>query len=426
MPKIKASVLSACVLAAVSGVAHAENANVPMGAVQGAQLHSQTMAADTSAPSPYTLKLQYTGEAWDNMGGLHTGTAYLQNVDAQFAADTGKAFGWTGGRFFIEGFYNSSRSLDTQYDGALQDPSVIDTSGQTMFRLYQAYYDQNLGNTDLLLGLYDMQTEFANTKPMDIFFNGAYAWNTALDQSGGGGLNGPSTFPSTALAFRARQKISNEWSVQGAVLDGMSDSAEYPGINDILMNKKYGILGIGEVDYTPAAAPRTKVMAGYWGYTGKFDTLNETNADGSTHQVYGSDGGYVGAATRLYEQTAHRGLDGFVNIGFADPTVNIVDRTINAGLSYTGPFEARPWDRVGVAFSVAGISDPYRKAQSAAGTPTSGAYETNIEATYRATVNDWLTVQPDIQYTMNPAVDPNLKNDFLVGVHFEIGHLFHM
>ena len=396
---------------------------VPMGATQGAQLHTQQIPAD-AGPSPYQLKLQYTGEAWDNAeGGLHTGTAYLQNLDAQFSVDTDKAFGWTGGRAFFEGFYNSSRSLDTQYVGAAQDPSVIDTSGQTMFRLYQAYYDQNLGNTDLLLGIYDIQTEFGNTKPMDIFFNGAYAWNTALDQSGSQGLNGPSTYPNTAPAFRLRQKLDDQWSVQGAILDGMADSAKYPGVNSVEIGKKEGVFGIGEIDYTPI--PRTKIMVGYWGYTSKFDTLNQTNRDGSTHQVYGSNGGYIGGATRLYTIQGKRGLDGFVNLGVADPTVNQIDRTINLGLNFTGMLEARPLDKFGVAMSVAGASDPYRKAQLAQGDSVEH-YETNFEMTYRAPINDWLTLQPDVQYWIHPNVDPTLKNDLLFGVHFEIGHLFNM
>ena len=56
--------------------------------------------------------------------------------------------------------------------------------------MYQAYYKQDIGNTNLLFGIYDPETEFGITKPMDIFFNGAYAWTTTLDHSG---LNGPST-----------------------------------------------------------------------------------------------------------------------------------------------------------------------------------------------------------------------------------------
>jgi porin len=401
----------------------AADSSTPIGATQGATVHTQDMAADAGT-SPYTLKLQYTGELADNAdGGLKTGSTYMQNVDAQFAVDTGKAFGLTGGRIFLEGFYESPTSLDVNYVGAAQDPSAIDTSGVEMFRLYQAYYDQKLGNTDLLFGVYDTETEFGNTEPMALFFNGAYAWTTTLDQSGQGGLNGPSNYPNTSLAFRARQKINDQWSVEAVVADGMSDSAKYPGVNEFQFQSKDGALGIGEVDYTPSK--HTKVMAGYWGYTSKFDTQNETYRDGSPRQTYGSDGGYIGGATRLWEIQGRRGLDAFANIGLADPVVNQIDRSLNMGLNFDGPFAARPFDKAGIALGIAGDGAAYRKAQIAAGNGVEN-YETNFEATYRAPVNTWLTVQPDVQYWVNPNMDPTLKNDLLFMVHFEIGHLFNL
>ena len=44
--------------------------------------------------------------------------------------------------------------------------------------------------------------------------------------------------------------------------------------------------------------------------------------------------------------------------------------------------------------------------------------------TYRAPINGWLTIQPDIQYWINPDMDPTLKNDLLLLVHVEISHVF--
>jgi porin len=399
----------------VASPAFAGDAAAPAGATSSPQA-----APPQSDPSPYQVKLTYTGEIWDNAtGGIKDGSDYVQNIDAQLAVDTEKAFGWTGGRFFIEGFYASSRSPDTQLVGPIQDPSPIDDGGVQLFRLYQAYYDQTFDKTDLLFGLYDIQTEFAHTQPMNLFFNGAYAWNTALDQSGYGG--NPSTYPNTAPAFRARQTIDDQWSVQGVIADGASDNPNDPKSNAIEISPTYGAFMVGEVDYTPVA--RTKIMAGAWDYTGRFTTLNEFNANGSPRQVYGQAGGYIGAATRLYTQDGKRGLDGFANIGVADRTTLQVDRTLNAGLTYTGLLDIRPQDKIGVAFSIAGVGNPYKASQIAQGNGVEN-YETNFEATYRAKINDWLTLQPDVQYWIHPNVNPAEKNDLILGFHFEIGHLF--
>lgn len=384
----------------------------------GPQLRTQATSAD-HGPSPITLRLQYTGEAAYNVtGGIHNGGTYLNQILGQLHVDTDKAFGWIGGSFVLEGFYENANSLDTQYIGSAQDASLIDTSGVAMFRLYQAYYKQDIGNTNLLFGIYDPETEFGITRPMDIFFNGAYAWTFTLDQSG---LNGPSTYPNTSLAFRVREKLTDHWSVQAAVLDGVPDSLRSPNANAVILNRTNGALLIGEIDYTPSRA--TKIMAGYWHYTGKFSAINQTGADETERQVFGSSGGYIGAATRLYSQTAHRGLDGFVNIGFADGTTNVVDGSLNLGVTYTGLLDARPYDRLGVAAGIARASSAYRAMQIESGARFKN-YETNLELTWRAPITKWLTVQPDIQYWINPGMTPALKNDLLLMVHFEISHVF--
>jgi porin len=420
---IKSSIISACVLFAAVSIhysARADDVAVPAAdtASPGPQLRAQSKAAD-NGPSPITLRLQYTGEAADNpVGGLHNGTTYMNNILGQLHVDTAKALGWTGGSFVLEGFYENADSLDTQYVGAAQDPSVIDTSGVAMFRLYQAYYKQDLGSTNVLFGIYDLETEFGATKPMDIFFNGAYAWTATLDQSG---LNGPSTYPNTSLALRIREKFGSQWSVQAAVLDGVPDSVKYPSANPVNINRTAGALLIAEVDYVPTRT--TKILAGYWDYTGRFTSLNQTDADGSQRQVFGSSGGYIGGTTRLYSQTARRGLDGFLNIGFGSSATQQIDRSLNVGLTYTGLLDSRPFDKLGVAVGIARAGNPYKQMQIASGAGVE-TYETNFELTYRAPITRWLTIQPDIQYWINPDMDPTLKNDLLFLVHFEISHVF--
>lgn len=399
-------------------IAQAPTAQAPAAQAQGPQLRAQTQAAN-NGPSPITLRLQYTGEVADNaIGGIHDGATYMNQILAQLHIDTGKAFGWTGGNFVLEGFYENADSLDTQYVGAAQDPSLIDSSGVAVFRLYQAYYKQDIGKTNVLVGIYDAETEFGVTRPMDVFFNGAYAWTTTLDQSG---VNGPSTYPSTSLGIRIHQTLTDQWSIQGAVLDGVPDSVKYQNINAVNINRAAGALLLAEVDYVPIRT--SKIMAGYWDYTGEFAALNQTSANGMQRMVYDSAGGYIGGSTRLYSQTARRGLDAFVNLGFASAKTDQIDRSLNIGFTYTGLLDDRPFDRLGFAVGIARAGNAYKEMQIAAGNGVRN-YETNFELTYRAPINRWLTVQPDIQYWINPGMDPMLKNDLLFLVHFEISHVF--
>ncbi len=76
---------------------------------------------------------------------------------------------------------------------------------------------------------------------------------------------------------------------------------------------------------------------------------------------------------------------------------------------------------LGVAMAING--DPYKATQVAAGTPAADA-ETNIELTYRAPVTSWLTLQPDLQYVVDPGTSSTLDDAFVAGLRFEIAFEF--
>ena len=203
----------------------------------------------------------------------------------------------------------------------------------------------------------------------------------------------------------------------------MPDSAKDPRVNSVNINKTNGALLIAELVYLPSRY--TKIMAGYWDYTGQFQSQDRFDSSGGPRQVSGADGGYIGGATRLYSQSAHRGLDAFANLGCADSETQQIDGSLSAGLTYTGLLGARPFDKLGVAVGIARASSPYKRMQVASGEGVD-SYETNFELTYRAPITNWLTVQPDVQYWINPGLTPTQKNDLLFIVHFEVSHLFNL
>ncbi len=380
-----------------------------------------------AAPTPsdaYELNLLYTGEFWNNIdGGLRLGPSYMYNIDGRFQVDTGKAFGWTGGQFVFESWYANSVSTGNTYVGAVDQQSPIDTAANVpIFRIYQLYYDQAFGNTGIRFGVYDLETEFANTKPMALFLSKNLTWATSLDQAGTmpqNGLVGPGNYPYTPLALRFLETLGNNFSMKLVIADGAADNPQNRANNSIRFSSAYGALIMGELDYTPGKYE--KLMVGAWTLTSKLPALGEFNPDGSQREVYGEAGAYLGGATRLYSPEPKRGLDGFFTFGVTTPTSTNVAESLNAGLAYTGLFDCRPTDKIGVSVNVNAASAPYMNMQLAMGTRIYN-YETSFEGTYRAKINNWITVQPDIQYIVHP--DYVLKNDLIVGVHFEIGHVF--
>jgi porin len=371
-----------------------------------------------STPTAFMLGLQYNGEAWGNTGGIKAGGNYMHGVDVSLNVDAEK-LGWPGARFYASGFYVAGNSLDFTHVGAMEPPSVVDAlyANNHVFRFYQAFYEQKIGHTDVLLGFYDLQQQFGATRPAELFLNRGFGLNAPLTYAGWTvGTNGPSIYPNTTLGSRIKQEINDQWTVKVGVLNGMADNPAQPWQNDLIINGQTGILGIAEVDYQPVAG--AKFMAGYWGYTSKLTSF-ELKPDFTRRQMYGTEGGYLGAAMRLFTIEGNRRIDGFVNWGASDSAATVSDRSVNGGLTITGLFADRPEDRLGVAVDAIRVAKPFRDLMAMAGQKFPGQ-ETAFEVTYRARVTDWLAIQPDVQYIRHPAEGSALKDVFVIGVHFEL------
>lgn len=99
-------------------------------------------------------------------------------------------------------------------------------------------------------------------------------------------------------------------------------------------------------------------------------------------------------------------------MGVAESDVNRIGAYTGAGLVYTGLVPGRPADRAGVGVAIAHASDAYEAQQDDAGRGVDAA-EYAWEATYAAPVFDWLTVQGDAQFVVNPSMRPT-RDDALV------------
>lgn len=75
---------------------------------------------------------------------------------------------------------------------------------------------------------------------------------------------------------------------------------------------------------------------------------------------------------------------------------------------------------LGLAIAHAVNGQSFRTAQAVAGSPVDKA-ETSIELTYRTQVTPWLAIQPDVQWVINPGIDPTLRDALVLGLRFELG-----
>jgi Carbohydrate-selective porin, OprB family len=77
----------------------------------------------------------------------------------------------------------------------------------------------------------------------------------------------------------------------------------------------------------------------------------------------------------------------------------------------SGSFE----DSIGIAFAYAQLTQGARHAAIVSGSTGVGA-EMDLEVTYQAQITRWLSIQPDLQFVINPGVNQDLKNALVIGL----------
>jgi porin len=149
-----------------------------------------------------------------------------------------------------------------------------------------------------------------------------------------------------------------------------------------------------------------RLAIGGWFHGEQFERF-----DGATER--GASGGYAIVDQVVWRENPDDGDDvqglgitANVAISGSDDVVTVPLHT-QAGVVWTGLFEGRDDDAIGLLVSHAQLSE-------ASGSPYVGA-ETILELVYRLQVTPSVILRPDLQYVINPGGDPTL-DDALVGM----------
>jgi porin len=363
-----------------------------------------------------TASVLYTGEEMRNQhGGIRTGSDYLDNLDLQLAADSGSIFGIPGLSGLIYILHNNQSTFSEDHVGDTQVVSNIDAP--EAWRFYEVWLDWSPGADDRFsarFGLYDLNSEFDVSDTAGLFVGSSHGMNPTFSLSG---LNGPSIFPVTGLALRLRGAVGQGGYWQAAVLDGVPGNPDNLATNEIKLRSDEGALLVAETGFSQDAW--RKLVFGAWLYTADFDTLLGTGPDGEPKRGDGN-GGFYAIADRELARGDFGQLSGYLRGGYASQRFNQVEYFAGGGLVLEQFWPGRAADQVGIAFASAINGDDFIEAQEQAGA-TLERHETVWELAYRAPVNDWLTLQPGVQYVVNPATEDDLDNALVFGLRFEVG-----
>lgn len=378
---------------------------------------TENAAPEKESEKPILFSLTYKSD-WLGVvsGGVNQKTEFLGNLSIGAGFDFDALIGWKGASAEFE--FQTSHGGDPSINvGDNQVSSNIEAPNAAL--LYQAFLQQNFADDrfSLLFGLHDLNSEFYVTDSSAVFLNSSFGVGPELAQTG---LNGPSIFPVTSLAFRARAKITDALSFSAAVYDAVSGNPDDATGTHISVSSDEGFLNVGEITHTHQLHEEPgKISVGGWSYTKEFDHLSKVDANGDPERDR-SYGGFLLLEQKIHSPRAGEpaGLTGFLRAGLASSAVNPVSYSVGLGVLAEGMIGSRERDQLGLGFYSAAASRYAREAAANDGEDAT-LRESIFELTYKFMIHEWVAIQPDVQWIIQPNMR-NTDNAVVAGARLEI------
>lgn len=365
-----------------------------------ALLASPAQAHETLAP--IDIHGTYTADLLSNVeGGQEKGTALLGRADLTIELD-GQMLGLDGVTFFTDILYSHGPEFSDRYSGDGQGVSGIQGDGR--LKPIEAWVSVPIaGGLVAKAGLIDLNAEFDVQEVGGLFLHGSHGMGPDYSQSG---VNGPSAYPFTSVGGILRMD-GDEWTVRVAAFDPVAGGLSDPSDTVFRLPGEKGLLLAAEGSLQ--IAPSLGVKLGAWTYTSRFDALNENASDGSPLRFRKSRGAYGMIEGRIAGEGAGA-INGWLRAGIANDRVNPIGSYIGGGLTYGSDGSI-----FGLAVAHARLGDPAMAASLAAG-ETPRRSETAFELTYAFNIHERVSVQPDVQYIVNPAWRADRKDALVLGL----------
>lgn len=336
------------------------------------------------------IEATYTSDFASNLdGGLKRGSVFMDIFSLGYQTETSH------GEFLASLLYNNSKTFSEDYVGDAQVISNLDNTH--VIRMYEFWYRHDFNDRHhLQMGLIDLNAHFDSIETSGLFLNSSHGIGADYAQSG---PSGPSIFPATSFGINYQLNLSDDVYWQFAVFDAQPGTRENPVKNTIQFDSEDGALLSSEVNINTAGL---RYALGAWRYTEKTEYLN-SNGTAKNHGVYG-----------IIERPANEeenNIAWWFRAGTANQSINEIGQYVGGGITLNN-FSGD--DIVGIAFATAIASD------AVSNDPMYVGHETTIELSYSFQVNDWLRLQPDLQYVINPGISSEIDNATVILLRAEI------
>lgn len=400
------------------------SARAPLGAslLLGLALATPSHAAESSyllgdwggvrtdlASRGVTFDFSNTFDFYDNVsGGEKEAGQHFDRQRFTVDADLEKLWGIKGLSFYATGVSQHGPNHGHDTMKLYTNPSGIEGAETT--RLGEIFFTQKLadGRISIKVGKLDGVGEFGLQELGSTFMNDELGYvpnitfgsGLAYDPAGKPGVvvayNDPSGFYAKAGLY-----AGNDNNALAHDEHGLSFAVRGPSIV------------AAEVGYKTPAAPGKLPGAYKLGLhynTGDTAQFSGTGVASNNRLVYVNASQTV---AWLDEKTGRR-VDLGATVSFAPEDRNQNATELTAVVRVVGPFASRPLDELGLGLISSDFSDDF-----AALSTSAGGYryqrETTLELTYKAKVNAWFTVQPDLQVVRDPLGDSRRSDVLILG-----------
>ncbi|HTN77951.1 MAG TPA: carbohydrate porin, partial [Pirellulaceae bacterium] len=296
--------------------------------------------------------------------------------------------------------------LSQDFVGDYQLFSNLDSTPYSdLTQVSEYWYQQNLYDNQLWfkIGRQDANANFALVDLGGDFVNSSFGLIPTVLLP---------TFPSPALGTAGFWEINENVQLGGGVYDGAPAGVQsgfntlgefgYMSLVQLQIKSQFGVEG---------QLPST-VRLGAWQHSNQWDEITTSDDPRVFSQNYGI---WASFDQLLWKETDEegdeQGLGAFGQFGWAPGNRNPVQEYYGAGLVYRGLLPERNRDLVGLGMANVLFSPEQR----AVGGET---FETAIEFFYKWYVGDYISLQPDFQYIVNPG---GVHRDAVVpGMRFEV------
>jgi porin len=374
-------------------------ASVISASAKDAGLLETSMPTEESGVTPYATLL---AEVYNNhSGGISNGSAFAGLLDVGVELDLEKLAGWEGASIFANAFYFTGDDISGERIGDFN--AVTNLYTDTSFNFYNIFFQQSFGNGDSFfkLGQIALDDDFMASESALLFINAGFG--PLPVQSGN------TAAPIYALAAPGgvlHYDIEGPGFFQAGVYAGNSGDAESG-------NKGFGwktgsaagLMFIAEAGFTYGEDDASVVKVGGYYHTGDYLRFSDGQTESGIYSMYAI------IDHQLIASSGCPSLNVFFRGGITPKDeIATVSAYAEAGLVSRNVFKED--DALGLSTSWTDLSDGFRLVEGGSSS------ETVMELTYNLPVNDWLAIQPDVQYIINPQGGDD--NALVTGIRAEI------